>query len=211
MPRQHLFQKKWPQNGNAPYFTSNGGQSWDSLNNPKNSKLGSWSWFYGPAFIDNLKGYMVGYGNSPSGLVKTVDGGRSWSVDSTFAPTTDYLPVFYLDKWNNGWCIGDFGAIYTNKIKNNAGIKKNNLENDLNFPNKIQVNKSYALVPLLKNTNQILIYNSLGKIVSNVVVSSRNYGKETFPVNIDKMSPGLYFLALKSDETIQKTYTLIIR
>jgi photosystem II stability/assembly factor-like uncharacterized protein len=198
----------WVYNYYGLYFTSNGGQTWDSLSDPKSS-FGSLSWYFGPAFIDNLKGYMIKYSGAPSSLLKTTDGGHNWSIDSTFAPTTDYLPVFYLDKWNNGWCIGDFGAIYTNKVNNNSGIKRKIINSDLNACQKIQINKSNVMVPLLKNTDKILIYNCKGKLVSNYVVSQWYYGKEMFPVSLEKLSSGLYFLTLKNDITIQKTFKLI--
>jgi photosystem II stability/assembly factor-like uncharacterized protein len=48
-------------------------------------------------------------------LYKTYDGGLTWALDPNFARTSEFLQKLYYDKQDNGWTVGEFGAIYTNK------------------------------------------------------------------------------------------------
>ena len=192
------------------YFTSDGGQTWDTLVDPKNA-LNFWQYYYGLTFIDHQKGYMVACEGAPTRLLKTLDGCHTWSIDSSYAAVNVFSPTLYFDKWHNGWCVGDYGSIYTTKSRANNRIKNDLLSSGLYVPHAVQTINSYALIPLLKNTDHIFIYDCVGKLVTSNVVSSQYCGKETFPLNTKQMSHGVYFLALTHNETFQKTYTLIKR
>ena len=71
--------------------TSDGGETWEHLQMPINSNLGSIH------FLDNNTGYV---GDWEGNLLKTTDGGRNWSIQHI----DDYadIYIFFIDQ-NYGW------------------------------------------------------------------------------------------------------------
>jgi photosystem II stability/assembly factor-like uncharacterized protein len=75
------------------FRTTDGGMSWISLGNPKDTAGGNCSmgFLVGPLFASTTRGWLTlnlgaGGGNGPGGVLMTDDGGRSWRCSS---PPTD--------------------------------------------------------------------------------------------------------------------------
>ena len=78
------------------FRTDDGGLSWSSLGNPKDS-VGSCGFgqLVGPVFASLQRGWLAlnlgaGGGSGPGGLLTTEDGGKTWSCSST-PPNTDLI------------------------------------------------------------------------------------------------------------------------
>jgi photosystem II stability/assembly factor-like uncharacterized protein len=55
-------------------------------------------------------------------LYRTADGGTTWTRDPSFTRAPEYLYKLYYDKNGNGWAVGEFGVIYTNKKTNPIAV-----------------------------------------------------------------------------------------
>jgi photosystem II stability/assembly factor-like uncharacterized protein len=96
------------------YKTTNGGQTWGAQASNVSGVL------YSVHFVDANTGWAVGGGwsdgtNPPSyisTIVKTIDGGATWSyqMNQIFQTSNQPRSVFFIDA-NSGWAVGDNGTI----------------------------------------------------------------------------------------------------
>lgn len=98
--------------------TTNGGTSWSVFGHLDTNKFERYAFFYNLIFIDKNTGYLACNSdlNNATLLAKTTDKGKTWNKDASF-PANVFETMHYLwfDTHGYGWCVGQFGAIYTNK------------------------------------------------------------------------------------------------
>ncbi len=112
-----LFRDVWFSDANNGYVlafnkilrTTNGGASWTSFDAPSNYVLIRFQ------FISATKGFAIG---DPNVLLKTEDGGQTWSEVVPSGDTDSWRSVFFFDE-QNAFGSKDLGRIYRS---NDGGI-----------------------------------------------------------------------------------------
>jgi photosystem II stability/assembly factor-like uncharacterized protein len=141
------------------FRTEDGGNSWFSYPYPQNCS-GNWK------FIDSLTGWSVGgdplegnsTGKATDKIVKTTDGGKTWSVlinDTLFSPHYQLSDIDFYDH-DNGVAVGLLGKVIrtTDGGSSWAQIESGN----------IQSGNPPSLNVAVINTNELLVSSYFGKI-----------------------------------------------
>lgn len=100
-------QKAWAAANSARLYRNNGGASWTN----GNSIVTNAGDEYGIDFINSQIGWSVGFGTSGPVILKSTNGGVSWSTQLTGGSST-YNDVDFINNFN-GWVVGDAGKIIT--------------------------------------------------------------------------------------------------
>jgi len=84
-----------------------GGGAWETVPAiPQPSPMGRW--LLGVSFMDNLRGCAVGVNGT---LIRTVDGGNTWSTPTLPAIGMTFLTDIEFTQWNHGYAVGNGGTI----------------------------------------------------------------------------------------------------
>ena len=110
----------WAGDGYCDIFnTMDGGGSWNHYDLCSAASWPGGTWIYGTSFVDANHGWVVGgnYWQQTGSVVRTVDGGGSWSPVATISEGVNFWDVFFVDTmW--GWICGspwpgtDPGKVY---------------------------------------------------------------------------------------------------
>jgi photosystem II stability/assembly factor-like uncharacterized protein len=198
--------------------TIDGGNTWTSQMDSLDAAL------FGVIFINKNIGFAVGITPHPvqatqtfSGLIlNTTNGGINWS--SQIIDTIQSLNSVYFIDVNNGWVVGDKGAILHTT---NGGVtfieeeKTNAVPNEFllsqNFPNPFNPNTTikYSIPNASKVT--IKIFDVLGKEIETLVDEEKPIGTYELKWNATKLSSGVYFYQLKAGDFIQTKKMILLK
>lgn len=148
------------------FKTTNGGANWTNIGGQLNFALSS------VRFVSDLVGYVT---SGPT-VMKTIDGGVTWTADFTGTVGFGSSSMHFVDA-NHGWAVGEGGLIvrYLNSSSSTNDLKQNKLL----FNMKQNSNGGIQFEYEVDNTSQVVlnIYDINGKCVSNVINSFQSPGK----------------------------------
>jgi photosystem II stability/assembly factor-like uncharacterized protein len=84
--------------------TIDGGTSWNVVDSGAVGSI-----YYSIRFLDDLHGWIGGWNDTTSFVVRTINGGATW--ERGYDKTLDVNDLFFLDTMN-GWSVGENGKIY---------------------------------------------------------------------------------------------------
>ncbi|GJQ61866.1 MAG: hypothetical protein SCALA702_09190 [Melioribacteraceae bacterium] len=103
--------------------TTDSGESWDVVFDAYDSPgISAHAYFTSLSFIDEQTGY-VSEGNV---IIKTTDGGLTWSSSTTNFPSIDHI---YFEDAQNGWGAGWMGGLYQTANGGQSWAKLSNITN----------------------------------------------------------------------------------
>ncbi len=166
-----------------------------------------------PFFVSAKNGWAIAakWGGGSSVILKTNDGGYSWSKVNSGINTYQLNDIFFLDE-NHGWAVGDSGKVYvtdngggqiTSVNDNNKNILPGDFSLYQNYPNPFNPTTTIRYsMPAAGNVN-LSIYNMLGQKVTTLVNNRESSGYHSVQFNSDGIASGVYMYVLK----IGKKYT----
>ncbi|MBK9405161.1 MAG: T9SS type A sorting domain-containing protein [Ignavibacteria bacterium] len=162
-------------------------------------------------FINNLNGFAVG---NAGVIYKTTNGGINWIQQSTI--NSNFLNSVFFVNQNTGYIAGEFGTLLktTNGglsfITSNSEIIPDNYKLYQNYPNPFNpVTTIKFQIPKLSKVN-IRIYDLLGKEVNTLVNESLQSGEYEILFDGSKLTSGIYYYSLYSDEILFETKKLLL-
>jgi len=197
---------------NGVYFkTTNSGLNWVSKVSGSTVPMSA---IY---FADLNTGWMMGgtfYGGD-SQILKTTNGGDNW-ISQTI-PTTTWLGDIIFINSNTGWAVGRSGTIMktttggTVNISNYSNTIPDNYKLYQNFPNPFNPSTTIRFDIPKSTYTKIILYNSMGRIVSELVNEKLNAGSYEVNWNAVSYSSGIYFYKLETKEFIDVKKMILIK
>jgi photosystem II stability/assembly factor-like uncharacterized protein len=171
------------------YKSTDGGNTWNTLTNP-NPTL-----FYSIYFLDNNNGYAAGGdGFSTGEIIKTADGGTTWTLSLTNSYTYNALdfPTASL-----GYACGSGGAIF--KLATATGIESYAQSSQLN----IYPNPSSGIFTIQLRGEQKNAIISICDVLGNEVIEKKSIANlENYKIDISEQPKGVYFVKVESEEGV---------
>jgi photosystem II stability/assembly factor-like uncharacterized protein len=175
--------------------TTNGGVNWISV--PNISYL-----LRDIAFVDNNLGWAIGYDSSGvGGILKTIDGGLTWSIDT--GNLSAKLNALYI-KDNYGWAVGENGLILrtTNAGPTWVNDKNQTLPTEFmleqNYPNPFNPSTSIEYIVGGRKYVTLKVYDVLGREVATLVNEEKLPGVYEVEFNASTLSSGIYLYRLQA-------------
>ena len=187
--------------------TTNGGNSWKIQSSGSNYSL------LGVSFPDINTGFAVGWDGT---ILKTTDGGEHWTIQSSGTKKT-LSSVCFTDQ-KIGTIVGDSGIIMRTTTGGLTGIEddlKSGLPKDFkleqNYPNPFNSSTTIRyLLPSAGNV-QIKIYDILGNEIVTLINDYRQAGKYEAAFDGSKLSSGIYFYQMKTNQFSQVKKFILLK
>jgi photosystem II stability/assembly factor-like uncharacterized protein len=186
--------------------TTDSGRTWRILGQPSDQFVEYTSF----KFISLQTGYMVMNANVTASLFKTTDGGLNWTIDSSLVNVPEYFWDLYFDQNHNGWAVGNFGAIYTNKPMPGADIRRINQIKPTQKTSGIIYEKGKLRIINAENITKIRLYNCKGSLVKETNSLPAKASADGVEIDISRLACGSYILKV-SEGAINKSMLFIKR
>ena len=184
--------------------TVDGGNNWQTI-------LTTPTAFHNLDYSNNV---MTAVGND--GLIlRSTNNGLTWITQET--PTTTLLKDVSFINENTGWAVGHGGVIikttsggfvnifnYSNKIPDGYELHQN-------FPNPFNPSTTIRFDIPKSSYTKIIVYNSLGRIVSELVNEKLVAGSYEVNWSPQSISSGIYFYKLKTDEFVNVKKMILLK
>jgi photosystem II stability/assembly factor-like uncharacterized protein len=190
-------------------LTQDGGKTWTGLEAIDSFEMPSnYIHIGGMHFFNKKNGATLLY-YPPKALYRTTDAGVSWTKDSSYPETVESQQKLYFDKNNNGFTVGEFGAIYTNKqlvpiaIHSNRNLGRFGNLNDIRFLGR------NLLVENSIKIKSIDLFDLFGRRIASWrsgSMSKNSYG--TINITLPQLAKGNFICAI-TDENQVNTIRLI--
>ncbi|HIF13825.1 MAG TPA: T9SS type A sorting domain-containing protein [Bacteroidetes bacterium] len=173
--------------------TSDGGNSWSNVN-ISNSGTGLYSIYFPSPGI----GYAVGWNGT---LYKTDDGGNNWNTQVSGTPNDLYSVYFMND--STGIIVGSWGLIL--KTSNGGSITTNSMIQKAEEEHLSIFSGPYSnsLTIEFNNDKREAFELEVFDLIGNRVKRIGNIVSESFVVEKENLTPGIYIIELRS---ATKTY-----
>ena len=187
--------------------TTDGGENWNEVNTPFTDS------FTEAILLDENTGWIIGNG----GVGRTFDGGQSWE---TFTPPHGLYWIYggaYFTSANNGWLVGSNGHILkfeggTNSVSDDD---KEIIPKDFvlfqNYPNPFNPTTKISWKSAVGSWQTLKIYDVLGNVVATLVDEFKPAGNYEIEFDASRLSSGIYFYQLQTDEYIQSRKMLLLK
>jgi len=189
------------------YKTTNGGTNWIAVANPG---LG---WVYGITFLNSNTGY-ISEGNGA--VMKSTNAGNSWFVQPTGCIQT-MRGISFVDV-NTGYVVGTGGAILkTIDGGGTIGIRQistevpNGYSLSQNYPNPFNPSTKINYELQRAGFVKLVVYDILGKEIETLVSDKQSPGSYEITFNASKLSSGIYFYKLTTDNISETKKMLLIK
>lgn len=152
---------------------------------------------FGLDFVTEQKGYIVGDANSAGIILKTNDGGDSWTFETINTANTLYSVHFPSS--NVGYVVGDGGSIFkygetTNNITNLFDVSGFSV-----YPNPTTTNLNVKINSLEDSEIQVCIVDITGRRLTKDVYHL-TIGENQLNVDTEKLTQGTYFVSFYTAE-----------
>jgi photosystem II stability/assembly factor-like uncharacterized protein len=202
----------WVAGGDSIFKTTNGGDSWESLEGLSNH---SYICCY---FINSNVGWVGGHANEMAEIIYTEDGGDSWQVQYSIA-NSSITSLFFIDD-NTGWAAGSPGTILKTSSGgivsvDDDGHFQNRLPDQYrlrqNYPNPFNsvTTISYHL-PVTSHVS-LVVYNLQGEEVITLVDRIQSAGKYDLIFDGSGLAEGIYYYKLADERQISVKKMLLIK
>ncbi|MCX6225886.1 MAG: YCF48-related protein [Bacteroidia bacterium] len=173
------------------YRTSDGGLIWNSVSMPPSITYNN---FRKIRFLNDSIGWLVG---DQGALLKTKDGGKSWSLLPTHVGH-DLFTFSFTDE-NHGWAAGLGGTII--KTIDGGGIssvetivnKKTGFRLNQNYPNPFDQKTTLTYYLPKRSKVKLDIYNVLGSKMATILESEKDAGEHQVTFDGSGLPAGIYF------------------
>lgn len=199
--------------------TTNGGLDWNTVSNIPYL-------FEDLYFLDNNLGWAIGYdSNGTGGILKTTDGGNTWTIDT--GDLSGKLKALHI-KDNYGWAVGDNGLILRTTDVGTVWIEDEPTQPtefilEQNYPNPFNPSTEISY-QLPVGSNVILkVYDILGNEIATLVDEYKPAGRyevefsiysdegRNLPAGRQGLSSGIYFYQLKAGEYASVKKMILIK
>ncbi len=188
--------------------TTNGGVNWITV--PNVPYL-----FRDISFLDNNLGWAIGYDSSSfGGILETIDGGITWTIDTGNLPSK--LNALHI-KDTYGWAVGenglilrttDAGAVWVEDESDNSLPAEFVLEQ--NYPNPFNPNTVISYQLPVNSDVLLKVFDVLGKEIATLVDEYKTAGRYEIEFDASRLASGIYFYQLKAgDYTAVKKMILL--
>ncbi len=191
--------------------TTDGGISWNETTTSGSSLQGLW-------FINSQNGWAVGGRNIGPRILHTSDGGETWNVQQhDLIGNSITLNSIYMMDNNLGWIVGTNGTILKTM---NGGItdivdRKNEVPVSFNlfqnYPNPFNPVTNISFQIPTYSFVKLRLYDILGNEISSLVEERKSPGVYTVQFNSIKLSGGIYFYRLDSEQFSETKSFIIIK
>jgi hypothetical protein len=173
------------------YRTSDGGLNWNPVTMPPSIRS---QYFRKIRFLNDSIGWVVG---DQGALLKTKDGGNTWSV----LPTNvghDLLSFYFTDEYH-GWAAGLGGTII--KTTDGGGISSvethkiepNGFKLVQNYPNPFSESTTLTYILPKRSPVKLEIYSITGVKMATLVNTERDAGEYQITIDGSRLPGGIYF------------------
>jgi len=179
--------------GNEPgeiLITTNSGSNWSEISESFSAPL------FSIYFTSKDTGYAVGGDGFNSGtIIKTYDGGSTWSQATT---TTQTFYCVQFPDANTGYTVGDNGTIL--KYTKASGIDENNYHSGIL---NIYPNPTTDKITIEASQNSVVeISNSLGQLIKTLVADENKTN-----IDVSGFTKGIYILKVQNaDGVVMKKF-----
>lgn len=183
------------------YHTDNGGENWVV----QYDTLASSFLLNDITFTDLNNGWAVGRNGN---IIHTSDGGQNWEYQES-GTTAELNSVCFVDE-NHGWICGDSAIILHTDNGGIVGINENSISKSklAIYPNPTNDIATVSFELAKKETITLCITNTKGQEIKQISLGVKE--KDQSDLDFSNYSPGIYFIALKTDSEIL-TKKLIIK
>ena len=175
----------------------NGGTSWDWQSDMDT---------YDICFVNADTGWAVG-GMFPGGVIKTTDGGESWTFLDC---VTGDIPsgVSFIDA-NTGWVVGPNGTIIKTGDGGGFPLGVEKSPQDLLvkprlflYPNPSSYLCSISLTLEHSSPVSLEVFDSQGVIIMKKDLGNKNKGENKFTFNVSEFVGGVYYIKVKTKDNV---------
>ncbi len=190
--------------GGKFYKTTNAGMNWVIINNTVSGNAMD--------FGNESNGVIVG---SQGYIVQTTDGGYTW-VRIKRQTLITMNAVHYNSDGNNAWIVGDQGLL----MQHNNTVTIISHGNDIipekyylyqNYPNPFNPVTSLKFEIASNSFVQLKIYDALGREVAELVNEEMQAGVYERTFDASKLSSGIYYYQLSSNDFLETKKMLLIK
>jgi hypothetical protein len=181
-------------------FSSDKGLNWNYVDHGvKNID----STFYAVSFYNDKLGYIGCYDGT---ILKTIDGGKTWSADLKFKDIYRFYSVAFNEN-GQGFLGTSTGVILSDKQFVGVNEEKASLPKafslEQNYPNPFNPSTSIKFSLTNDQFVSLKVFDLMGREVRSLV--SRFYKAGTYTINFDAkdLSSGIYYYQLKAGSNMQ--------
>ena len=203
--------------GETKVWTSDGGVSWNVVNNTQGSSLhGAW-------FTDVNNGWCVGGVNAGLTIQKTTDGGKNW-VKQQFPAALSHSVAYFEDivfvSANEGWIVADSGCMLKTT---NGGEQPSTLIADRkdgtalefqlkqNYPNPFNPTTAISFSLPSESFATLKVFDALGREVSTLLAEELSAGIYSRSWDASKLPSGIYYYRLQAGEFMETKKMMAVK
>lgn len=164
--------------------------------------------------LNSKVGWIVGSSNGPAYIIKTVDGGETWSDETPANEYYGFQSISILDSLH-GFVVGGQGGVYeTINGGEITDVSSKYIVNEKfslsqNYPNPFNPITTIRYSIPKESFVTIKVYNVLGKKIATLVNERKSIGNYSVVFNSRNLSSGIYFYRIVSG-TYSATKKMII-
>ena len=195
--------------------TSNSGGNWSNIT----TGFPSSDNYFGVHFTSAMTGYVVGSreGTSFPRVLKTINGGSSWTEQST--GEARYLEDVTFVNDNTGWICGRVGLLMKTTtggiVTGITNINSQAEEYDLqqNYPNPFnpETKIKFSIPSGVKSNVKLTVFDAAGRQVEQLVNEQLNTGTYEYSFNGAGLSSGVYFYKLETSGFVETKKMMLVK
>lgn len=150
--------------------------------------------------------YPVGAPAAPASFTSS-------KLQNSFFTPVNYVGAFAgtgqtSDNWMNGWC--EFNPVNADYSHTTAGIASHSNDAGINvYPNPAKDEVAVSINNTKSTEISISMYDVTGKLFNKLLNEKANQGTSTYKLDISSVPAGIYFVSIKTNETV-KTVKLVV-
>jgi len=203
----------WAAGADSIFKTTNGGDTWKSLEGLSNHRYSSCY------FINTNAGWVTASGNSIRKILFTPDGGNTWQVQDSTENMHYVSSLFFIDD-NNGWGIGSLGIILKTTSGGLVSVRDEGYGENMppgqfglfqNYPNPFHslTTISYQL-PVTSHV-RLNVYDLQGKMIKTLVDKKQSAGNYDLIFDGSGLSGGIYYYQLTDKRRVSVKKMLLLK
>jgi photosystem II stability/assembly factor-like uncharacterized protein len=203
----------WVVGGDSIFKTTNGGDSWESLEGLSNHS------YYCCYFINSNAGWVGARGNQMPKLIYTADGGNSWQVQDSMAGFSVIYSLFFIDK-KTGWGVGtgglmlktsSGGIVSVEDVRQKQNVLPGQFGLHQNYPNPFSSSTTISYDLPVSGYVRLVVYNLRGEEVIRLVDRKQSAGRHDLIFDASGLAGGIYHSELTAAGKVSVKKMSIVR